>query len=151
MAVHPKISFFGLVIGGTISFGLALFLLGRITVGANLGQMLIGVGVGIGIVGAVGIGLLRHLPGSRYLMEGMLLSHTQHADEGYISAEAREDLVGKSGVAASELRPAGMAVIDGERVDVITEGDWVKAGTPVTVVKAEAMRLVVRRAPQLNA
>jgi membrane-bound serine protease (ClpP class) len=150
MAVHPKITLFGLVVGGTVCFGLALFVLGRITVGANLGEMLVGVGIGIGILGAVGVALLKHLPASQQ-MEGMFLHHSQHAEDGYISATARTELVGKSGVAASELRPAGTAVIEGERVDVITEGDWMKAGTPVTVVKAEAMRLVVRRAPQLNA
>ncbi len=150
MAVHPKISIFGLVLGAIVAFGLALFVLGRMTVGANLPEMLIGVGVGLGIVGAIGVALLKHLPGSSQ-MNGMFLHHSQPSEDGYVSALARADLVGKSGVAASELRPAGMAVVDGERVDVITEGDWMKAGTPVTVVKAEAMRLVVRRAPQLNA
>lgn len=150
MAVHPKFSIVGLVFGGAVSVGLALFLVGRITAGVNLGEMLIGVGAGIVILGAVAWGLIKHLPSSRQ-MDGMLLHHSQAADDGYISALARDELVGKPGVALSELRPAGMAEIEGERVDVITEGDWMAAGTPIVVVKAEAMRLVVRRAPQLNA
>jgi membrane-bound serine protease (ClpP class) len=133
-----------------VTVGLILFMLGRLTAGANLGEMLAGVGIGVGILGAVTVALVRHLPSSQRL-EGMMLHHSQQSEEGYVSALARADLVGKSGVASSELRPAGMAEIAGERVDVITEGDWIPAGTPVTVLKAEAMRLVVRRAAQLNA
>lgn len=150
MALHPKITLGGIVIGVAVGVGLSLFLLGRLTVGADLGELLVGVGAGLVILGAVGIGLLRYLPGSPR-MEGMTLPHTQASEEGYVSALARADLVGKSGVAASDLRPAGMAVIAGERLHVITEGDWIPPGTPLTVVKAEAMRLVVRRAAQLNA
>ena len=80
------------------------------TVGANLGQMLIGVGIGIGILASVGLALLKHLPASKQ-MEGILLHHSQQSDEGYVSALARADLVGKSGVSAGELRPTGTAVI----------------------------------------
>lgn len=150
MAVHPKIGIFGVVLGMAVAIGMALFLLGRLTSGGNLTELLIGVGVGIGILGVVVLALLRHLPSSSR-MEGMLLPHTQASDEGYVSALPRQDLVGKNGIAAGELRPAGTVIIDGERIDVITEGDWMPSGTPVVVVKAEAMRLVVRRAPQLNA
>jgi membrane-bound ClpP family serine protease len=150
MSVHPKITLAGLALGATVITGLGLFLLGRMTVGVNLGEMLLGVGVGVGILAAVGVALLKHLPSSTH-MEGMLLHHEQASHDGYVSAEARQDLVGRSGTAVSELRPAGTATIDGERVDVISEGDWMPKGTAIVVVKAEAMRVVVRRAPQLNA
>lgn len=115
-----------------------------------LGELLVGVGVGVGILVVVVLALLRHLPSSTR-MEGVLLPHTQPSEEGYVSAPARQDLVGKTGVALGELRPAGTAIIEDERLDVITEGDWLPSGTAVVVVKAEAMRLVVRRAPQLSA
>lgn len=115
-----------------------------------LGELLVGVGVGAAILVVVVLALLRHLPSSTR-MEGVLLPHTQPSEDGYISASPRPELVGKSGVALGELRPAGTAIIDDERLDVITEGDWLPSGTLVVVVKAEAMRLVVRRAPQLSA
>ena len=149
MAIHPKVSLVGVALGATVGFGLALFMLGRMTVAESLGGMLVGVGVGIVVVTAVGIGLVKHFAGHE--MAGMILPHAQSSDEGYVSALARADLVGKSGTTVSELRPAGTAVISGERVDVITEGDWLPSNTPVTVVKAEAMRLIVRRVPALNA
>ncbi len=150
MALHPKITLGGIVIGVAVGVGLSLFLLGRLTVGADLGKLLLGVGAGVAIVTAAGIGVLRYLPGSSR-MEGMFLPTTQSSEEGYVSAIARADLVGKNGVAATELRPAGLAVIESERLHVISDGEWIPAGTPVSVVKADAMRIVVRRSPQLNA
>ncbi len=61
------------------------------------------------------------------------------------SADPRETLVGKDGVAHSELRPAGFALIDGRRVDVITEGNLVPKGAPIRVVRVEGNRVVVRK------
>jgi membrane-bound serine protease (ClpP class) len=46
----------------------------------------------------------------------------------------------------TDLRPAGTAEINGERMDVVTEGDFVKAGATITVVRSEGFRHVVRLA-----
>jgi membrane-bound serine protease (ClpP class) len=56
-----------------------------------------------------------------------------------------DHLVGKEGVATTTLRPAGTAEVEGEPVDVITEGKFVPAGEPVRVVRVEGPRVVVRR------
>jgi membrane-bound serine protease (ClpP class) len=63
------------------------------------------------------------------------------------SAEQLTHLIGKRGVALSYLRPAGVAEIDGERVDVVTEGEYVPAGTPIEVIELEGNHLVVRAVP----
>jgi membrane-bound serine protease (ClpP class) len=54
-------------------------------------------------------------------------------------------LVGARGTALSDLRPSGVADIDGERVDVVTTGDYLGSGEPVEVVIDEGYRRVVRR------
>jgi membrane-bound serine protease (ClpP class) len=54
-------------------------------------------------------------------------------------------LFGKQGVASSDLRPAGIATIEGERVDVVTEGDFISNGTPVIVMRVDGNRVVVRK------
>lgn len=54
--------------------------------------------------------------------------------------------IGRVGRAATALRPSGTAWLDGERVDVVTEGEFVSAGTTVQVIKHEGSRVVVRRA-----
>src|SRR5262249_58319810 len=64
---------------------------------------------------------------------------------GGAPAEARRTLVGRTGRALTPLRPAGKAELDGARVDVVTDGDFVDAGQPVAVVRVEGMKVVVRR------
>ena len=58
----------------------------------------------------------------------------------------RGTLVGRSGVTLTDLRPAGTARVDGHRIDVVTEGEWLSAGDPVVVLTDEGYRRVVRRA-----
>ena len=52
-------------------------------------------------------------------------------------------LIGKTGVAHTPLRPAGIAELDGVRLNVVTEGDFIEKGTPVRVVRASGNRIVV--------
>lgn len=65
--------------------------------------------------------------------------------EGGTDEKALAPLLGKEGVAQSPLRPAGVALVDGRRVDVVTEGGLVAAGARVKVVAIEGNRVVVRR------
>lgn len=53
-------------------------------------------------------------------------------------------LVGKEGVAKTDLRPAGIVLVEGRKLDVVTAGEAVERGRPVRVVKVEGNRIVVR-------
>ena len=59
-------------------------------------------------------------------------------------AAAKEELIGKSGIAITTLRPAGIAEIDGRRVDVATSGEFIPKGATVTVIQAQGMHIRVR-------
>ena len=61
----------------------------------------------------------------------------------YVTSRDFTGLRGLTGVAASYLRPAGVAQIDGKRVDVLTEGEFIAAGTPVRVTRVEGARVFV--------
>ncbi len=41
--------------------------------------------------------------------------------------------VGTPGEAISTLRPSGIARFDGQRVDVVADGEWIEAGQPVKI------------------
>jgi membrane-bound serine protease (ClpP class) len=88
---------------------------------------------------------VRHLPNSSRL-SGLLLRDGLAAGGGFISAPVREDLVGRDGVAVTDLRPSGTAVFGEERVDVVTEGEFISQGSPLRVLRSEGYRLVVRAA-----
>lgn len=92
--------------------------------------------------------LLPHLPFGRRLILATGLS----AAEGYASApQSDSHWLGRRGRASSTLRPAGIAEIDGERVDVVSDGELIDAGEPIEVTRVDGNRIVVRRAaPQIN-
>lgn len=54
------------------------------------------------------------------------------------------NLVGQSGQSLSPLRPAGAALIDSRRVDVVTRGEFIEPETDVEVIFVEGSRVVVR-------
>lgn len=56
-------------------------------------------------------------------------------------------LLGREGVAVSNLQLSGIANIDGHRTDVVAESSFVAAGARVRVVKVEGHRVVVREVP----
>ncbi len=69
------------------------------------------------------------------------------AVEGESSPVVKEkggDLVGKTGTAVTALRPAGIAEIDGQRLNVSTYGNFIDAGKEVTVAAVEGLNVFVR-------
>lgn len=100
-------------------------------------------GAAVLITVAVLFGWLRHLPNSER-WSGLFLKQSMRATEGYLSAPQRRDLVGRQGLASTDLRPAGTASFDGERLDVVTEGEFLQAGTPIKVIQSDGYRHVVR-------
>jgi len=75
----------------------------------------------------------------------LILSTAAVREEGYITSEPRRDLLGKVGITTSVLRPAGTMEIDGERLDVVSGGEFIEKGVPVEVFEVFANRIVVRR------
>ena len=67
-------------------------------------------------------------------------------DAGDFKSPSGEDevAVGTLCETLSTLRPSGLALIDGKRIDVITEGDWIDARVKVKVIRTEGCRIFVR-------
>ncbi len=87
--------------------------------------------------------LARFLPKSN-LFKKFVLSEEEKAAEGYTSRTNYSELLGAEGVAITTLRPAGTAEINGKRVDVVTDSEFIEHGKPVIVAAVEGMRVVVR-------
>lgn len=74
----------------------------------------------------------------------LILSQKLTTAEGYTSPSVElEKLLGKQGTALTVLRPAGTALIEKSRVDVVTEGEYLPAGSQITVLKIEGGRVIV--------
>ena len=100
----------------------------------------------MGLSGTVVLGLFagKYLPKSRVLRPMVLGQQTTRA-EGFTAAHDQSKLLGKEGVTEMNLRPAGRALFDGDRINVITRGEFIEIGAAVRVIETSGSRIVVEK------
>jgi membrane-bound serine protease (ClpP class) len=119
-----------LVAAVVLSFGLAFFVVALQALAVAI------------VLSIVVFALLQRVLPENAFVKRLMFAGAQGPD--YVASADHRSLLGKSGVAVSYLRPAGVAKVGDERVDVLTEGDFVPAGTPVRVTRVEGARIFVR-------
>jgi membrane-bound serine protease (ClpP class) len=127
-----------------IAASMIMALMGGHPTTGDVAQALAVLGASLFITAAVVYAWLRHLPNSGRF-SGLLLKGAGHRTEGFVTAPSRLDLIGRDGIALTDLRPSGSAQIGEERVDVVTEGEYLARGSRVRVVRSEGYRHVVRQ------
>jgi len=65
--------------------------------------------------------------------------------EGFLASTYNKELIGKSGVAVTDLKPSGHVLIEGERTQAVSQGSYVKKGEPIKAIRGEGARLIVRK------
>jgi membrane-bound serine protease (ClpP class) len=118
---------------------LAAIVVGYMQLGAMGGSVLLCVILVCVLVGfCVGMAIFPRTPTGRKMILGRAL-----VSGDVLTPSA--SLVGSEGLAITTLRPAGKAMIDGRRMDVVAEGDFIEADTEVVVTAGEGARIVVRK------
>jgi membrane-bound serine protease (ClpP class) len=74
------------------------------------------------------------------------LMDTQESSQGYSVNVLSKDLIGKSGVAHTVLRPSGKVLVDDQVYDAFTRGDYIEKGEAIVVIEMEGVTLKVKRA-----
>ena len=74
-----------------------------------------------------------------------LVLEVSHGHGGGSETEDMIAFVGMNGETRSDLRPAGIAIVDGKRIDVVSEGGFIEKGSKVKVVALDGPRVVVAR------
>ncbi len=100
----------------------------------------------IALLGALGVALfLMRYMSSMPMIRWMVLQEAQtHGPALKESSDgASSSLIGLDGVAATDLKPSGSATINDKRVDVISSGEFISAGSEIIVTKQEGSRVVV--------
>ncbi len=95
--------------------------------------------VAIGLLGTLVliVALSYYMPETRFFKR-VELSTSMQTKDGFSSATySTQMLIGKKGVAHTNLRPIGKVDIDGELYDASTHTDWIAKGTQVLVVGLE--------------
>lgn len=86
--------------------------------------------------------LARFLPETRFFHR-LALDATEDPAAGYRASENTSDLLGKVGVAATALHPAGLGSFEGQSVDVVTGGQFIAKGSSIRIVEALGNRIIV--------
>ncbi len=152
------------IIGLAIGFGI-LGLLGIILMISGLTLSMVGnIGPGFfdidttGIVAAfliVIIAFFLAVAGSIILSKQLFTTHAfghlaldkvQYVKEGYTSAlKSYEEMVGKTGVAYTVLRPAGKVIINEELFDATARSGMIEKGSEVTIFDYKNAQLIVEK------
>ena len=94
----------------------------------------------LGIMLAIILGLLS----KGKLKSPIILKDEQNKDKGYISSNDLKYLLGKQGIAATDLRPSGVGNFDDIDFDVISEGKYIPKGTKLVIYKVQGSKLIVK-------
>ncbi|TBL70455.1 nodulation protein NfeD [Paenibacillus thalictri] len=132
------------------SFGLLgvagiLCLFGSVVMAAyNTASAVISLGIAAAIALVIIIIVVR-LFKHRGVWNKFILRDELRTEQGYVSTPSKMGLLGQPGTAITPLRPAGTALFQGQRVDVVTNGEFIPAQTDIYVVGVEGVRVVVAR------
>jgi membrane-bound ClpP family serine protease len=145
-----------LVLGGLLSLFLEFFMPGGIL--AIIGAVLIFSGVVVFCSEATSwllillfflgtsFGIVFTIVSALRLMKRNAKSQTFYQDqaqEGYLGAQYERELIGKRGKAASDLRPSGWIVVEGERVQAVAKTGFILKESSILVIGGEGAHLVV--------
>ncbi len=79
------------------------------------------------------------------------LRETLSREHGVTSqAEDMEQYLGQEGIALTDLRPSGMALLNDQRTDVVTRGEYLEKETPIIVIKITGNQIVVKKRTQIQ-
>jgi membrane-bound serine protease (ClpP class) len=149
MFVIPGFGIAGILGALAILAAFYLSMVSPMATGADYAQALGVLSLAILVVIVAGWALLRLLPRSRRMTRsGLLLGDATTRETGYLSSTVRTELIGTVGVALTDLRPSGAGRFGTERVDVVSDSNWISAGAQIRVVRSDGYRHVVEQVEQ---
>ncbi|MBR6013098.1 MAG: hypothetical protein IK062_04860 [Selenomonadaceae bacterium] len=82
---------------------------------------------------------------NKTLLDDLILDEQQKNIDGYTSNADKSKFLGAIGVCLTDLRPSGTVIVEGEPLDVVTEGSFVKQGNIVKIINVDGSRILVRQ------
>lgn len=87
------------------------------------------------------------IAGFKWMARSPVTLRTSLSRKAGVSSQSEdlENALGKTGTAATDLRPSGTAIVEKKRIDVVTRGEYVDKGAEIVVIAVGGNRVVVRR------
>ena len=76
----------------------------------------------------------------------LILDSSQQAGAGWVAAESDTSLLDAHGEVFTALRPAGTIMVNGKRIDAVSDGTFIDKGVRVRVLEVHGSRVVVEPA-----
>lgn len=108
-----------------------------------------GLGATIAVLALGGIAVtisLKSASSGKLSRSPLILKDSLSPEQGYQATENLDRFLGQIGETETVLRPAGIAIIGDERVNVVSRGEFINKGDKVIVENVEGVRVVVRKA-----
>ncbi len=103
-------------------------------------------GVSIGIVSSILSGIILFKALIKTKMYNRIIPITsQKSEEGFTISKGYEELIGKHGVAVTNLRPGGKILIYDSEYQAMSHGNFIEKDTPVIVDSVDENQLVVSK------
>ncbi|MHC5060182.1 MAG: NfeD family protein [Planctomycetota bacterium] len=134
--------------GGLLSICSLACLAGGIVIFFNFSTMAgwVGIVVAILMIPTVLILAYKMFPKTRFGKAVTLTPPERERGDAIPDTGAIKELLGKSGLVLSDLRPVGMCDFDGRRVECVAETGYIEKDKKVTVIRVEGTQLTVRMA-----
>ena len=151
--VIPGIMIFALLGFGMVLVSVVLAMIpptGTTEVGPEVSAAIWTLSLAILVSFSAFVAMVRFLPKTSFFSRSGFVSHgsikgTPTAETALESQQAVADLLGKKGTALTPLNPAGKVEVEGQVLDVVTEGEFVDKDVEVEIIESTAFRSVVRR------
>jgi membrane-bound ClpP family serine protease len=127
------------IAGGT---GLVLLIIGIILTAQTPLDAMIMIIILILLVAVVLAVILRSAKRGK-LSKKLILWSAAKREDGFSAISDSSSKIGQEGVALTILRPAGTGEFDGKRLDIVTDGNFIEAGTNIVITRTEGRRIVV--------
>ena len=102
-------------------------------------------GIAGGIIGITALFLVLWMKNFHRLpFIGNYILKTKVSNPERLGEDELKSLIGAIGKARTDLRPAGQAIIHGERMEVFAERGMIAHGRSISVVKIDGYRIIVR-------
>lgn len=106
-----------------------------------------GLGLLVVIVALVAIVLsitLKSASTGRLSKSPIILMDSERPEDGYLASSDLSIFIGRKGRTRTVLRPSGIANFDGVRLNVVSDGSYIRQGADVQIERVEGSRIVVR-------
>ena len=129
---------------GVILWGLYMLLLPDVPVSEEVYYSAL-TGLTIGLIGGfIALILLFKMVTKTKFWTKLTSPGVESQDEGYSTSIGLEDMVGKIGIATSDLRPSGWALLGDRKIFVVTKGEFVDKDQSIKILSVDGNRVVVR-------